>query len=179
MEGYFMAQINWFGGTFAPNNWFDCNGALLSIAQYDTLFALIGTTYGGDGVNTFAVPDFRGRIPVGAGTGPGLGTVNLGEMGGSESTTLLSTNLPAHTHNVVTAQVKASSESATVNTPIGNVFASTPSPFYDAATGATQTLRGVTATASISGANLPIDTHMPSLGLRCVICVFGIFPSRS
>lgn len=174
-----MAQINWFGGTFAPNNWFDCNGALLSIAQYDALFALIGTTYGGDGLTTFAVPDFRGRIPVGAGTGPGIGTISLGEASGSEYTTLLITNLPVHNHGVISAQVKASSEPATVNTPINNVFATTTSPFYDAAAGATQTLRGVTATSSISGGNQPFATHMPSLGLRCVICVFGIFPSRN
>lgn len=179
MEGYFMAQINWFGGTFAPYNWLDCNGSLLPIAEYDALFALIGTTYGGDGQDTFAIPDFRGRMPVGAGTGPGQNTVVLGEMGGSESTTLLSTNLPAHNHAVITAQVKASSEAATVNTPINNVFASTPSPFYDGVAGATQTLRGVSASSGISGGNQPFATHMPSLGLRCVICVFGIFPSRN
>lgn len=179
MEGFFMAQMMWFGGTFAPLNWIDCSGSLLQINDYSALYALIGTTYGGDGQFTFGLPDMRGRIPVGAGQGPGLPNVVLAEMSGSENKTLLIQNLPSHTHTVTNAQIKASSNSPTVNSPIGNVFAATSSPFYDGATGATPGLRGVTGSTGITGGNIPINVHMPGLGLRCLICVEGIFPSRS
>src|SRR6187551_745598 len=97
MDGY-IAQILFFAGNFAPRNWAFCAGQLLSIASNTALFSLIGTTYGGNGTTTFALPDFRGRTAVGTGQGPGLANITLGEVAGAATTTLLVTQIPAHTH---------------------------------------------------------------------------------
>ena len=179
MEGYFMAQVMWFGGTFAPINWFDCNGSSLSIEDYTALYSLIGTTYGGDGQFTFNVPDFRGRIPVGVGQGPGLSPVVLGEMAGSENRTLTVANMPMHNHGIQTAQVNAANGTANSNNPAGNVFAATTTEFYHNPTGATGKLKTVSATVSNAGQGQSFPTTMPSMGLRVVICVFGIYPIRN
>src|SRR3954466_14292095 len=98
MEGY-IAVVSMVAYDFAPKNWAYCNGQLLSIAQNTALFSLLGTTYGGDGQTTFGLPDFRGRVPMNWGQGPGLSPRSLGEQGGSEAVTLLSTQMPAHTHS--------------------------------------------------------------------------------
>lgn len=99
MEGY-IAQIILFAGTFAPRGWAFCQGQILSISQNTALFSLLGTTYGGNGQTTFALPDLRGRAPIGTGQGPGLSSISLGQMAGTENVTLLITQLPAHTHTV-------------------------------------------------------------------------------
>jgi microcystin-dependent protein len=96
----YLGQIIMFAGNFAPNGWALCNGQLLSIAQNSTLFALLGTTYGGDGVNTFALPNLQGRVPEHWGTGPGLPTVVIGESGGTPNVPILISNLPQHAHPV-------------------------------------------------------------------------------
>jgi microcystin-dependent protein len=96
----FIGQIELFGGNFAIQGWAFCNGQLLNIADYDALFALIGTTYGGDGQNTFALPNLNSRMAVGVGTGPGLSTVTQGQSGGTESVTLVAANVPAHSHSL-------------------------------------------------------------------------------
>jgi microcystin-dependent protein len=97
MEGT-IGEIRLFGGNFAPRGWNFCNGALLSIAVYTAAYSIVGTTYGGDGQTTFAVPDLRGRVPVGTGTGGGVTSVQLGEMAGTENLSVLVSNLPTHTH---------------------------------------------------------------------------------
>src|SRR5215211_5950019 len=99
MEGY-IAEIRLFAGNFAPRGWAFCYGQILSIAQNTALFSLLGTTYGGNGQTTFALPDFRSRVPVGAGTGPGLANISLGEVSGHETVTLLLNQMPVHTHPV-------------------------------------------------------------------------------
>src|SRR5688572_13508567 len=99
MEGY-LAQVIMFAGNFAPRGWAFCQGQILSIAQNTALFALLGTTYGGNGQTTFALPDLRGRVPVGTGQGPGLPSVTLGELAGEPAHTLISTEMPAHNHMV-------------------------------------------------------------------------------
>ena len=96
----YVGEIRMFAGNFAPVGWTLCNGQLLSIADNDVLFQLIGTTYGGDGQNTFGVPDFRGRVPMHFGSGPGLSTRQIGEMAGVETVTLTSNQVPSHTHGV-------------------------------------------------------------------------------
>ncbi|MDB6071450.1 MAG: Tail Collar domain protein, partial [Verrucomicrobiales bacterium] len=100
MSSPLLAEIKMFGGNFAPRGYAFCDGSILSIAQNTALFSLLGTTYGGNGQTTFALPDLRGRVPVhaGASTGPGLSPVVLGESAGTESITLLVNNMPAHTH---------------------------------------------------------------------------------
>lgn len=96
----YIGEISWFAGNFAPRGWALCDGQLLPIQQHQALFSILGTTYGGDGRTTFALPDMRGRSPIHAGTGPGLSTRHLGERGGLETTTLTVVNLPSHTHTI-------------------------------------------------------------------------------
>jgi len=110
-----------FGANFPPNGWAFCDGSLLPISEYETLFNLIGTTYGGDGQETFALPDLRGRTPVHQGTGAGLSAYTMGEQGGTETVTLTTQQIPAHSHAWM-----ASTSGGTSNTPAGNLVASPP-----------------------------------------------------
>jgi len=100
MEGY-IGQIMIFAGNFKPKGWVFCDGTILSISQFQALFAIIGTTYGGDGRSTFKLPDLKGRAPIGAGSGGGLTPINVGELGGTNKTTLKVNNLPAHNHTLI------------------------------------------------------------------------------
>ncbi|WP_261387635.1 phage tail protein [Chitinophaga pinensis] len=117
----FIAAIVMFGGNFAPRSWALCWGQILSIAQNTALFSLLGTTFGGNGQTTFALPDLRGRVPVGTGQGPGLPNVNLGEIAGEPSHTLIITEMPAHNHvataGAMVASPSASTAAGTTNTP--------------------------------------------------------------
>jgi microcystin-dependent protein len=177
MEGY-IAQIIMFAGNFAPANWAFCQGQIISIAENEALFALIGTTYGGNGQTTFALPDFRGRMPVGTGSNA-LGSFTLGEMAGISSITLTSNQMPAHTHPVTAAKISASSLSGALTNPVGNAYGTTNSNFYADVATATDNLGGVTATTGAAGSNAPVNIQMPYLGMNYVICLFGIFPSRN
>lgn len=182
MEGT-ISEVRGFAGNFAPNYWMFCNGSLLPIAQYTPLFALIGTTYGGDGQTTFALPDLRGRIPVHPGQGAGLPYIDLGEMGGRENVTLLSSNLPPHTHAVT----------GSITFPVSAAVGTTPSPqnagyavstgddFSDVSNANMGAVPGgnIKLMAGPTGGNQPIPNMMPYLALNYVICVEGIFPSRS
>jgi microcystin-dependent protein len=181
MEG-FIAEIRYFGGNFAPRNWAFCNGQILSIAQNTALFSLLGTTYGGNGQTTFALPDFRGRVAVGTGQGPGLSSYSLGEQTGAQSFTILANNLPAHTHPF-TGSVTMNGNAAEGNSdaPQNDYPASQAgTPLYATASngsfmGAMQHNLGTTPT----GSQTPVSNLMPVLGLNYVICLFGIFPSRN
>lgn len=177
MEGY-IAQIIMFAGNFAPQNWAFCQGQLQSINENTALFALIGTIYGGNGQTTFALPDFRGRMPVGTGSGA-LGSFQLGEMSGVPSITLTSNQMPAHTHPVTAAKIKASSLSGTLTNPVGNAYGTTSANFYAEVATATDNLGGVSATTAATGNSVPFNNQMPYLGMNYVICLFGIFPSRN
>lgn len=181
MEGT-MAEIRMFAGNFNPRSWFFCNGALISIAQNTALFSLLGTTYGGDGQVTFAVPDLRGRVAVGAqfSQGPGLPAVQLGEMSGTNTTTLLSINLPAHNH-VITGSVspQAATDGALFTDPVGKYPG--PGAFYSAA-GDNVNMAPIPATGlavSIAGSNAPVNNMQPYLGMNYIICAEGIYPSRN
>jgi microcystin-dependent protein len=180
MEGY-IAQILLFAGNFAPRNWAFCDGSIQGIAQNTALFSLLGTTYGGNGTTTFALPDLRGRVAVGAGNGPGLTPRTLGEVGGTETVTLTLGQLPAHTHPATaTASVGVSNSNANSDDPDGSLLTTTGSTFY--ATGTpTGHLGGVSASATIgiAGSNQPVSVQSPYLALNYVICMFGIFPSRN
>jgi microcystin-dependent protein len=178
MEAYFIAQICLFAGNFAPRSWAFCQGQLLSIAQNEALFALIGTIYGGDGQNTFALPDFRGRIPVGAGQGPGLSNISLGEQAGTPFTTLNINQMPAHTHTPTIA-VGVSSAAGNTGNPAGAVVAQTPANFYAPAANATQAFTGSSIVVSPAGGSQPFSKMMPYLGMNFVIALEGIFPSRN
>jgi microcystin-dependent protein len=178
MEGT-LAEIRMFAGNFSPRGWQFCNGQLLAISQWTAVFALVGTTYGGNGQTTFGVPDFRGRVAVGTGNGAGLTSVQLGEMSGINTSTLLNINLPAHNHTVsgqVTPQ--AATDGALNSDPNGRFLG--PGSFF-AAAGDNIGMAPIPATGlttSIVGANTPISLMQPYLGMNYIFCVEGIFPSR-
>src|SRR5664279_4089451 len=117
-----LASILIFAGNFAPRGWALCNGQLMAINQNQALFSLLGTTYGGDGFTTFALPDLRGRVPIHMGQGPGLSNYIIGQTGGSENTTLLPTNLPPHTHPLIATSEPGSTSDPT-NAYLGNTGA--------------------------------------------------------
>lgn len=182
MEGY-LAEIRMFAGNFAPRGWMFCQGQLLSIAQWTAVFALVGTTYGGNGQTTFGLPDLRGRIPVGTGAGPGLPNIDLGEMAGTPATTLLLTNLPAHNHALTAnGSMACKNGEGNADSPGGNVMAgSATDENYAAPAAANGTMAPVNISGSTgsAGANQPLSIMQPYLGLYHIFCVEGIFPSRN
>lgn len=178
MEGT-LATIMIFGGNFAPRAWMFCAGQLLQISEYDALFSLLGTTYGGDGVSTFGLPDLRGRIPVGTGTGGGLSTINLGQAAGSESVTLTQAQMPAHSHPMLANMNTSSSNADGSNSP-AKVLATPTSNLYAPTSAATNNyLGGANVSLTPVGGSQPIEILQPFLALNYVICVEGIYPSRS
>lgn len=175
-----LGTIKMFAGNFAPRGYLFCNGAILSIAQNQALFSLLGTTYGGNGTTTFALPNLNGRAPIGSGTANTGKSVNLGEAGGSPNTTILNTNLPTFVSqlkvsksNAATASPSSASSIAVTGTLNGRDFTAIPS-FVDAAPDTVINAGSVTFT----GANLPIENMPPYLGMNYIICVEGIYPSR-
>ncbi len=173
----FLGMIATFGFNFAPRGWMFCNGQLLSISQYSALFALLGTTYGGNGQTTFALPNLQSRVPIGMGQGPGLSNYSIGQQAGSENVTLLSTQMPAHTH-----QMMASGEGASANVATNNSLASSsrsvPTMPTIYAPGNT-TPTPMASTTSIVGGNQPHNNIQPYLAINYSIAVEGIFPSRN
>lgn len=173
MSSPFMGEVRVFAGTFAPQQWALCNGQLLPISQNDALFALLGTTYGGDGVNTFALPEARGRTPVGLGNGPGLSSRILGQTFGTETVTLVSSNLPAHTHTV-----SVSDTAANQTAPVGNLPGKARH-YLSPATTPTNTGTFHPLAISNVGGNQPHENMMPFLCMSFIICLQGLFPSRN
>jgi microcystin-dependent protein len=176
----FLAEIVLFAGNFAPRGWAFCQGQILSIAQNTALFSLLGTTYGGNGQTTFALPDLRGRVPVGTGQGPGLPSVNLGQVSGEPTHTLIVTEMPAHNH---TAQVQLNAASGGGNSasPAGNVPAASTArdSIYSNTSDTTMAANGGQVTVGIAGGSQPHNNMQPYLGLNYIIAVEGIFPSRN
>lgn len=194
----FLGMIQAFGYNFSPRGWAFCQGQLLSIAQNSALYALLGTTFGGDGQTTFGLPDLRGRVIVGAGQGPGLTPIAYGEVGGVESVTILSSNMPTHNHQIINGNGQAgtvavsttvqtvnnsnsTSESDNGNNALGTggsmqaIYRESPSG-GDFLGGVTSSITGTT---SAVGANTPINIRNPYLGVYYSIALEGIFPSRN
>ncbi len=177
-----IAEIRMFAGNFAPRNWAYCQSQILSIAQNTALFSLLGTTYGGNGQTTFALPDFRGRVPVGAGQGPGLSSYSLGQLGGTETNTILNSNFPAHTHpfsGSVTMPGNAAAGNADV--PQGNFPARlTGTNMYSTVNneGALGNMQLALIAAPV-GSSTPVNNIQPVMGMNYIICMFGVFPSRN
>jgi microcystin-dependent protein len=171
----YVGQVIAVGFNFAPEGWVLCNGQLLSISEFSVLYTLIGTTFGGDGVNTFGVPNLNGRSPAGQGTGPGLPTMVLGQAAGTESVTLTSNQLPAHNH-----VLSASSATGTTATPSSSTALSNQSngsvTMYGAAPGNTTLAAGAISPA---GSSLPHENRQPYNTVNYIISLFGIFPSQS
>ena len=175
----FIAQIMLFAGNFAPRGWAFCQGQILSIAQNTALFSLLGTTYGGNGQTTFALPDLRGRVPVGTGQGPGLAAVTLGEMAGSQTTTLLVTNMPAHIHTV-TVNPRAVSEAGDTSNPTNAYPANSGAMDKEyKATGTFVNMGAASASTGAAGGSQPFSLMQPYLGMNYIIALEGIFPSRN
>lgn len=172
-DGY-IGEIRLFAGNFAPKNWALCNGQILTISQNAALFSILGVTYGGNGITTFALPDLRGRVAVSAGTSTTTTVYTLGQTGGTESNTLSSLQLPAHTHQVTLSQPVSSAEGNT-DDPTGHYPALVKNGYSTTgtATGAAQTI-----TVGTAGNNAPVNNMQPYLGLNYIICVSGIYPSR-
>jgi len=182
MEGT-MSEIRMFGGSFEPKSWAYCAGQLLSINTNQALFSLLGTTYGGNGVQTFALPDLRGRVPMGTGSNPtkGADMYILGELNGFNTVTATLANLPPHTHgadgNAFT--LKAYSDSGSIGSPTGNNLASLGGLYSNNPPDTSLNSINVAVSIAGSGGNQPISVQQPYLGLNYVICIYGIYPSRS
>ncbi|WP_407051456.1 phage tail protein [Methyloraptor flagellatus] len=177
METY-VGQILLFAFPRVPTGWHLCDGSLLPIAQYDTLFALIGTTYGGDGQVTFALPDLRGRVPLHQGQQPGRPMFVLGEESGTEDVTLLISNLPSHGHAVAASTANPpSGPSPTPGSDVG--FATTAGGVTAYAPNATGALPRILAqqTVWMSGGNVPHNNMMPSLVMNYCISLYGVYPT--
>ncbi len=172
MSEPYIGEIRMFGGNFAPFGWALCNGQLLSISENEALFSLIGTTYGGDGQSTFALPNLQGRIPIHAGVGPGLSPHQLGEMGGVETVTLTAGEVPGHRHAFA-----ASTEAASSPDPAGNVLASGPVISLYTSEAPARPL-GQDTIAPSSGNGQPHENEQPFLCVTFIIALQGIYPSR-
>jgi len=193
----FIGIIKLFAGNFAPQGWAFCNGQLLQIQQYTAVFSILGTTYGGNGQTTFALPDLRSRVPLGQGQGNGLPAFTLGEIGGEVTHTLNTNEIPAHTHgaavggsvsllaNSTDATQSAATAGASIATPgtlAGRTFSATygfntatPNTVLNAGSLNTSTL---TVTNANTGGSQPHNNLQPYLGLSYIICLNGLYPPR-
>lgn len=175
MADPFVAEIRIFPFNFAPRGWAWCNGQLLPLSQNTALFSLLGTTYGGDGKSTFALPDLEGRAPMHPGQGPGLSLHDLGETGGSETVTLLESEMPAHTHNIVASQGDGSERGPNV-AGTGQLFATGIGISMFQAPGPITQLSPNASTPA--GGSLPHNNMQPYLTLYFNIALQGVFPPR-
>jgi microcystin-dependent protein len=176
MSEPYVGEIRLFGCNFAPAGWAFCAGQLMSIAENETLFTLIGTTYGGDGVTTFGLPDLRGRVPVHTGQGPGLSNRILGEQSGTETVTLTSNQIPAHNHTAV-----ATTGAATTGTPGPSVIpgAVASQTMYVTDMLGAMPFNASGASVGTAGGSQPHENCMPTLTLNYCISLFGIFPPQN
>lgn len=164
----YIGEIRMFGGNFAPQGWAFCSGQILPISDYDVLFNLIGTTYGGDGQSTFALPDLRSRVPIHMGTN-GANTYVLGQNGGVETVTLTQNQMPVHTHPVYASSTGGS------DNPANNVWGNAPQtkPYGTAPGPAAMN----TASVGNAGGNQPHDNMVPFLAINFIIALEGVYPS--
>jgi len=164
-----------FGGSFAPAGWAFCAGQLMPISQNDTLFTLIGTTYGGDGEETFGIPDLQGRFPIHQGTVSGV-TFQIGEKAGTESVTLNTNQIPVHTHPAL-----ATTSAGDQATPLNNIWASksTPPTVYSTLAGSSGLAPMNGQNISVAGGSQPHDNMQPFLVVSFIISLFGIFPTQN
>lgn len=174
MSDPFVAEIRMFAGNFAPTGWAECNGQLLPISQNTALFSLLGTFYGGDGKSTFALPNFEGSTPVGEGQGSGLSDYFLGQVSGTENVTLLTSEMPLHTHTL-----RGNFNSGDVNdpSPARSLAASGTGFLYQSDTANNLTQMDPNA-LTIAGSSFPHNNMMPYLTVMFMIAMQGVFPPR-
>lgn len=170
MSEPFVGEIRMFAGTFAPRGWALCDGQLLAVSQNDALFSLFGTIYGGDGRTTFGLPDLRGRIPIHAGSGPGLSSRRLGTKLGAEMVTLTANQMPSHSHTIKAGNAVGNTKDGT------QIAAGQLSRTYveDASPGVP-----INSSIQVTGGSRSHDNLMPHLCVNFIVALFGIYPSRS
>jgi microcystin-dependent protein len=180
-----LGTIIIFAGNFAPRGWAFCNGQLMAISQNTALFSILGTTYGGNGTQTFALPDLRGRVPIGSGQGPGLSDYVLGQLSGTENTTLTVNQMPSHNH-VATTTVKVNSQQGDQVTPVAASSISAvkdingdPAKGFSSQPSSVNLDNSATTNVAVSGGNQPFSTLQPVLCVNYIIALQGIFPSRN
>jgi microcystin-dependent protein len=175
MSDPYIGEIRLFGFPRVPSGWLACNGLNVSISEYDALYAVIGTTYGGDGVNVFGLPDLQGRVAIGQGQGIGLPTYVIGERAGEEQHVLIDMEMPSHNHGML-----SSTATATTATPGPSVHLGTASAGVLYAPPAnTPSYDRMASCITMAGANLPHNNMMPSLVGNYCICYSGVFPSQA
>src|SRR5215472_7235224 len=176
----YIGEIRCFGFNFAPFGWAFCNGQLLQIAQNDALFAILGTIYGGDGQTTFALPNLQGQIPMHWGNGPGGFNTSIGEVQGTTSVTLTTNQIPAHAHNIVSAQVPSGGANEHLASPNGNAYIGPSNPDLCYTNQTTSLTADFSPKAiALNGGSQPHDNMQPYLVLNFCIALQGIFPARN
>lgn len=179
-----VGEIRIFAGNFAPAGWMFCEGQTLPISEYETLFVLLGTTYGGDGQETFNLPDLRGRVPIHMGYGDGT-SYSIGEMGGTEMATLTLQQIPAHNHSAlgkITIPVRGDSAGHLASPANGAIAVSPTKKFFsktESLSGEMAPLDLGTSAVSPNGASQPHENMQPFLAVHYIISLFGIFPSQT
>ena len=176
-----LGSIHLFAGNFAPRGFALCAGQLLAISSNAALFSILGTTYGGDGIRTFALPNLQCRAAIQQGQGPGLGDIVLGQQGGAETATLTLNNLPIHTHTATVTVNAANETRGGSSSPSGAVLNTTSGPKIYTPNAPTVTMAASAASATLApaGGGSPIPTLSPFLGVTYIIATVGIFPSRN
>ncbi len=186
MEQELLGTIKIFAGNFAPKGYMFCAGQILPIVQNSALFSLLGTTYGGNGTTSFALPNLQGIVPIGQGTSPMGGIYTLGEMAGAPTTSILTTNMPPHVHSGL-GKISVSNANSTDIVPVENASIAVPGSIVSRTFSGT--LGFATSTPSVNllsnvttapaGGGVPINNMQPYLAMNYIICVAGIFPSRN
>jgi microcystin-dependent protein len=177
MSQPYVGEIRAFGFSRTPTGWFPCDGRLLSIADYQVLYTLLGTTFGGDGVTTFGIPDLKGRRPIHWGTMPGGSTYVLGQKSGTEEVTLITQQIPSHNHTMV-----AVAGAATAITPAPTLFPGTiggGDTLYLPDAAGTTVVAMDTEAVGLTGGSLPHENCAPTLTVSICISAFGVFPSQN
>lgn len=177
----YIATVTVFAGNFAPVSWMLCQGQLLAINDYTALFSLIGTSYGGDGQTTFALPDLKGRKIVSQGQGTGLPNYILGQSFGNEQTTLTLANLPAHNHPIIalTGTPQGSTDTTGVSVPSSTTVPAAGAVLYGDPEGLAMGAYSGAGVTAVSGGSIPVPTLVPYLAMNYIIAVEGIYPSRN
>ncbi len=167
----YVGEIRMFAGNFAPNGWMFCEGQSMPISENEVLFQLIGTTYGGDGEETFNLPNLASRVPIHMGTGPDGTTYQIGEMAGTEQETLSTQQIPNHTHNLI-----GSTAAAATRDPVGNCFATAAGDLYNTVF---DSIPMSNQSIQPAGGSQPHENTQPFLCINFIISLFGVFPSQT
>ncbi|MBX9402809.1 tail fiber protein [Lysobacter sp. BMK333-48F3] len=176
MSEPYVGEIRMFGFGRVPTGWFACDGSLYPISEYEVLFVLLGTTYGGDGQTTFAVPDLRGRAPVHFGNGQGLSPYVIGQRGGNENVTLISNQMPQHTHTMVATTLLSTANQPGSTVELGALSGDT---MYLTDIASLPPIPQAAAAVTPAGGSQPHDNLMPTLTVQFCIAWAGIFPSQN